>query len=105
MEIKKSTSHVRLVTISVFLLILLMVSSSNVKMGYALTNVVVNEIEYNPAGTDAGHEWVELYNPTSLRVSLSGWTINTIHGVTYRVVLPSTASIGPYGYYVVGKST
>jgi len=43
--------------------------------------VVINEYELNPAGEDAGREWVELYNPTSEAVDLSGWTIETRHGV------------------------
>jgi hypothetical protein len=43
--------------------------------------VVINEYELNPAGEDAGREWVELYNPTSEAVDLTGWTIETRHGV------------------------
>ena len=33
--------------------------------------IVVNEFEQNPTGTDAGNEWVELYNPTSSSIDLS----------------------------------
>ncbi len=43
--------------------------------------VVINEYELNPAGEDAGREWVELYNPTTQAVDLTGWTIETRHGV------------------------
>ncbi len=43
--------------------------------------VVINEFELNPAGEDAGREWVELYNPTTEAVDLTGWTIETRHGV------------------------
>ncbi len=43
--------------------------------------VVINEYELNPAGEDAGREWVELYNPTSSAVDLTGWTLKTRHGV------------------------
>ncbi len=43
--------------------------------------VVINEYELNPAGEDAGREWVELYNPTTEAVDLTGWTIETRHGV------------------------
>ena len=42
---------------------------------------MINEYEQNPQGTDAGHEWVEIFNPTEEAVSLSGWTIETMHGV------------------------
>jgi len=34
--------------------------------------VSINEIMYNPAGTDAGREWVELYNSGSQDVTLVG---------------------------------
>lgn len=43
--------------------------------------VVINEYELNPAGEDSGREWVELYNPTTEAVDLTGWTIETRHGV------------------------
>ena len=44
-------------------------------------HVLINEYEQNPRGTDAGHEWVEIFNPTADAISLSGWTIETMHGV------------------------
>ncbi len=44
-------------------------------------HLLINEYEQNPRGTDAGHEWVEIFNPTSDAISLSGWTIETMHGV------------------------
>jgi hypothetical protein len=43
--------------------------------------VVINEYELNPAGEDAGREWVELYNPTTQAVDITGWTIETRHGI------------------------
>ena len=43
--------------------------------------VVINEYELNPPGEDAGREWVELYNPTAEVVDITGWTIETRHGV------------------------
>ena len=42
---------------------------------------LINEYEQNPRGTDAGHEWVEIFNPTGEAVSLSGWTVETMHGI------------------------
>ncbi len=26
-----------------------------------LADVIINEIMYNPSGTDSGHEWIEIY--------------------------------------------
>lgn len=38
--------------------------------------VVLNEVLYNPAGTDLGAEAVELYNPTLVAVNLTGWSLS-----------------------------
>jgi len=43
-------------------------------------HIVINEIEQNPKGKDAGNEWVELYNPTDKAINISGWVLQTTHG-------------------------
>lgn len=46
------------------------------------TNVVINEIMYNPAGSD-DYEWIEIYNLGTEEVNITGWVINgTIGGNT-----------------------
>jgi parallel beta-helix repeat protein len=62
------------------------------------THIVINEIEQNPAGFDEGHEWVELYNPTTSDVNLDGWKLSTMHGKTVTVTLHET--IPAKGYFV-----
>ncbi len=37
--------------------------------------VVISEVLYDPYGTDAGKEWVELYNPTGRALDISGWSL------------------------------
>jgi len=49
---------------------------------YAESNIVILEVEPNPAGTDAGNEWVRLFNPSSNSINLSGWQISSTHGNT-----------------------
>ena len=48
------------------------------------SNIVINEIELNPPGTDSRstniasssiNEFLELYNPTDLSIDVSGWQI------------------------------
>ncbi|RME23865.1 MAG: lamin tail domain-containing protein [Deltaproteobacteria bacterium] len=39
------------------------------------TAVVINEFLADPAGSDSGAEWVELYNPGTDDVDLSGWKL------------------------------
>ena len=38
-------------------------------------SIVINEIMYNPPGDDTGNEWVELYNPTSMAINVTGWRL------------------------------
>jgi len=40
--------------------------------------VVINEVEYDAvqSGSDAAHEWVELYNNASAPLELAGWTVS-----------------------------
>lgn len=39
--------------------------------------VIINELLPNPAGTDSGHEFIELYNPTKKTISLDGCSLQT----------------------------
>ena len=66
-------------------------------------HIVINEIEQNPSGIDAGNEWVELYNPTTSDVNLDGWKLSTTHGVTVTVTLYGT--IPANGYFVYTHTT
>jgi hypothetical protein len=50
---------------SLFFLIILISFKS------VLGNVIINEIMYNPIGTDTNHEWIEIYSTDS--INLSGW--------------------------------
>jgi len=51
-------------------------------------NVVINEIQYHPSGT--GGEYIELANPGTTAVDISGWTINAV-GLTIQAgtVIPA----------------
>lgn len=64
--------------------------------------VGINEVEANPAGPDAGHEWVELHNPSlDETVDVSGWSLESTHGVTRTVTLLDGTTIEPEGHLVV----
>jgi len=41
-------------------------------------SVRINEVELNPAGTDSGNEWIELYSPVT--VDLTGYLIHSSNG-------------------------
>ena len=65
------------------------------------SNIVINEIEQNPTGTDDGLEWVELYNPTISSVGIGGWTVSTTAGDTITRTVPAGTTIQANGYYMV----
>jgi hypothetical protein len=72
------------------------------------TGLVINEVDYDMVGANDGLEFVELYNPTTVAVPLSGLTlvfINGNGGRTYRKVELGAATDGvlnPGEYLVVG---
>ena len=58
--------------------------------------VMINEVVFNPTGTDVGNEWVELYNADTETVNLAGWTLTdedagTVMEMPSDVNLPSGA--------------
>jgi hypothetical protein len=75
------------------------------KASQSTSHIIVNEVEQNPSGTDAGYEWIELYNPTSNIVDISGWTASTTAGVIVTLRIPSGTRIPTGGYYVVTYSS
>ena len=69
------------------------------------TAVCINEIEQDPSGSDAGNEWVELYNSTDTVVDLSGWELRATHGKPATVRIAAGTLIPSHGFCVVGDST
>jgi hypothetical protein len=63
-------------------------------------HVVINEVELNPPGSDSGHEWVELYNPTGIDIDISGWIIrSTGGGNTEWINIPGGTIISATGFF------
>lgn len=63
-------------------------------------SVVINEIMYDPLGTDGSREWIEIKNGTNAPVDLSNWKLlesGTDHGLT----LISGVAVVPAGGFVV----
>lgn len=40
-----------------------------------LAHLVISEVLYRPAGAEPDAEWIEIYNPSSVPISLSGYKI------------------------------
>ena len=84
---------------------LMIVLLSMVPLAYAADNIVISEVLYDPTGTDSGYEFVELYNPTSASIDISGWKVQS-GGTSWATTatLPSAQFIDPYSYYIIGDN-
>lgn len=70
----------------------------------ASAGVVINELYPNPTSTDAGYEWVELYNDGASAVDLSGWTLQAgTSSFATKYTFPALTSIDPGDFLVVGE--
>jgi len=67
--------------------------------------VILSEVFYDASGYDSGLEWVELYNPGSTTVDLSGYSLGNggLDYTTSQVQLSGT--IAPGATFVVGGPT
>lgn len=67
--------------------------------------LVVNELMYDPAGSDDGNEWIELYNPGDATVDASGWTIESVKTTTPIVfTLPVGTQLPSHDYLLIGET-
>lgn len=66
-------------------------------------NVVINEIMYNPFGSDTNHEWIEIYNNGTETTNLTNWKFfeaNTNHAL---VLGQGNMIIFPGEYIVIAQ--
>lgn len=61
--------------------------------------VVINEIHYDPSDETSAQEFIEIYNPGTSAIDLSGWMITDAVEFTF----PNGTVIAPNGYLVVGE--
>ena len=64
------------------------------------TGLMINEFESNPAGSDDGKEWVELYNATARTIDLSGYMLVPESNEAKAFVITGT-SIGAFEKKIV----
>ena len=66
-------------------------------------NLVINEIDYDQAGTDT-EEFLEIYNPTGSPVNLDGYTVELVNGSTdviYDTIALPAVDLAPDDYFVI----
>src|SRR3989344_355304 len=61
--------------------------------------IFINEIELDPAGSDVGTQWIEVYNSGTTSVSLTGWYLNDTN-TGNKFTFPST-SLASQSFYVL----
>ncbi|MDQ5876627.1 MAG: lamin tail domain-containing protein, partial [Thermoproteota archaeon] len=67
--------------------------------------ILINEVELNPAGNDIGAEKVELYNPSSSAIDVNGWTISSTAGTRASVTINEQTIIPPEGFLIVDRDS
>jgi hypothetical protein len=65
-----------------------------------VSDIVINELMYDPITEDDDDQYVELYNRGTNVVNLGGWTLSD--GISFQ--FPTNALVPPDGYVVVAKS-
>ncbi|HID20327.1 MAG TPA: hypothetical protein EYP28_05265 [Methanophagales archaeon] len=77
----------RVKTVVIVMTAILVLMSMLPVMVSAQSDVKINEIMYNPPGTDADLEWIELYNNDTEAINISGWTIDN-NSISDNVMQP-----------------
>ncbi|MGC8888187.1 MAG: lamin tail domain-containing protein [Verrucomicrobiia bacterium] len=65
-----------------------------------ISDIVINEIMYDPPTGNKDEEYVEIYNNSSNAVNIGKWRLRG--GITYT--FPANAIIPPNGYFVVARN-
>jgi|GEM_PF-808532 len=84
------------------------VSSGTQRFITGTQDFVINEILYDPEGPDDGLEFVELYNPTDISLSLKGLVLETGNGATegnwsLAMQWESDYYVDSHGYALIGE--
>ncbi|MFX0091700.1 MAG: lamin tail domain-containing protein [Candidatus Hodarchaeota archaeon] len=66
------------------------------------STILISEVYYDAVGTDSKNEWIELYNPGSTAVDISGWTLSD-NKDTWTV--PDGTVIQPGDYLIIARSS
>ena len=74
-------------TVVIVAMAILVLMSMLPAMVSAQSDVKINEIMYNPPGTDTDLEWIELYNNDAEAVNISDWTVDN-NSISDNVMQP-----------------
>ncbi|MBU2236120.1 lamin tail domain-containing protein, partial [Patescibacteria group bacterium] len=66
-------------------------------------HLVINEVLYDPNGSDLGNEWIELYNPTSDIVNIESWAVESGGSSFSNILTFENVTIQPQSFFVIGE--
>ncbi len=75
-------------------------TSATSPSSFITNEVMINEVELNPPGDDAGHQFIELYNPSGKSVSISNYKIMTSFE-SAEIGMPINATINAVDTYLI----
>jgi phosphatidylserine/phosphatidylglycerophosphate/cardiolipin synthase-like enzyme len=68
--------------------------------------IIISEVLYDPSGADDSLEWVELYNPTSGTIDLSGYSLGNGGPISYTYGKHQLSGLlPPFSCWVIGGPT
>ncbi|HLC95842.1 MAG TPA: thrombospondin type 3 repeat-containing protein [Candidatus Nanoarchaeia archaeon] len=72
----------------------------------AADNVLISEVAVDPAyngdTSDAGKEYIELYNPTNVSIDISSWKVDFLAGTD--VIIPAGTILPSHKFYLIGDT-
>ncbi len=67
--------------------------------------VLINEVAWSGTENSSSEEWIELYNPNNIEISLSGWQLTGGNGDKLYASFVSTDKISAKGYYLLTRGS
>jgi uncharacterized repeat protein (TIGR01451 family) len=74
-----------------------------VTVSYPAMSVLINEVAWAGTAASVNDEWIELYNPGSNPINLSGWVLKAVDG-TPTINLLDGYILGPGEYYLLERT-
>jgi lamin tail-like protein len=65
-------------------------------------DIVINEVLYDPSGSDGGYEWIELYNSGEGAVDLTGWIIRKAGTEFSDLLILPDCTLESQGHLLIG---
>ncbi len=67
------------------------------------TAIAISEAYFDPEGSDAEEEFIEVYNGGDVEIDMSGWFIDDAEGGSKAFLIPDGIRIGPKQYFAFSR--